>query len=70
MSTPKPHRRSILRLGTALLGGGSLAACSSTRPPDTGDVRGRSASPAESDRVWIENAGNPYAPGSLHTPGV
>jgi len=67
---PKPDRRSILRLGTALLGGGSLAACSSPRVQDSGPVRGRAASSAESDRVWVKGAGTPYAPDAAHAPGV
>ena len=70
-------RRSLLRLGSVLLGAGNLVACAS-RPHQPGAqangqakaVRGREASKKESAVIWKQGAGKPYDQQSLHTPGV
>ncbi len=70
-------RRSLVRLGAALLGTGGLAACASQgsagegkSASDSPRVRGRSATPDESARVWKRGAGKPYDLDGGHAPGV
>ncbi len=68
-------RRSLLRLGSALVASGSFAACVSqdAEPATEGaapSVRGRSATKAESQRVWTLGRGKPYDLEARHTPGV
>lgn len=66
--SPSPiDRRALLRLGAALAAGAPAA---TAQEGGTAQVRGRTASERESERVWRAGAGTPYQEGSLPAPGV
>jgi anaerobic selenocysteine-containing dehydrogenase len=69
MSPASTERRSLLRLGAALIGSAAVGGCASTRE-DPPSVRGRAATDTESAAVWRAGAGAPYAQGELPAPGV
>ncbi|MFT7669216.1 MAG: thiosulfate reductase/polysulfide reductase chain A [Planctomycetota bacterium] len=70
MTDCKTDRRSLLRLGAALLVGGGISGCASINRDDKSRVRGRTATDNENAVIWKLGAGKPYADGAALTPGV